>query len=83
MRSRASTPLAPSRAGSASPAGLCGEHRLRRALESLENGQAPADAAHECGFYDQPHLTRSLRRHLGVTPGMVRKRPSTSANRAP
>ncbi len=66
-----------------SPQAYAGEHRLRRALESLENGQAPADAAHECGFYDQPHLTRSLRRHLGVTPGMVRKRPSTSANRAP
>lgn len=65
-----------------SPQAYAREHRLRRAVEGLENGCAPAEVAHDNGFYDQPHLTRSLRRHLSVTPGQVRKQSSAGGDRA-
>jgi AraC-like DNA-binding protein len=28
-----------------------------------------ARVAAECGFHDQPHLTRAFRAHVGITPG--------------
>ncbi len=42
--------------------------RARRAAVLLREGVTPADVTHELGYYDQPHLTRSLRRYLGRTP---------------
>jgi hypothetical protein len=42
--------------------------RARRAAVRLREGATPADVTHELGYYDQPHLTRSLRRYLGRTP---------------
>jgi len=40
----------------------------RRAAVRLREGVAPAEVTHELGYYDQPHLTRSVRRYLGRTP---------------
>jgi AraC-like DNA-binding protein len=42
--------------------------RARRAGRLLEQGLAPADAAFEAGYSDQPHMTRELKRCLGRTP---------------
>jgi Helix-turn-helix domain len=42
--------------------------RARRAGVRLREGATPAEVTHELGYYDQPHVTRSLRRFLGQTP---------------
>jgi AraC-like DNA-binding protein len=42
--------------------------QARRAAVRLREGATPADATHELGYYDQPHLTRSVRRYLDRTP---------------
>ena len=42
--------------------------QARRAAVRLREGVTPADVTHELGYYDQPHLTRSMRRYLGGTP---------------
>lgn len=42
--------------------------RARRAAVRLREGATPAEVTHELGYYDQPHLTRSLRRFLGQRP---------------
>jgi len=42
--------------------------RIRRAQWLLREGHSPALAAHECGFYDQSHLTRCLKTVCGMTP---------------
>ncbi|MFF6772001.1 helix-turn-helix domain-containing protein [Streptomyces sp. NPDC012637] len=44
--------------------------QARRAL--LTTDTAIADVADACGFADQSHLTRTMRRHLGLTPGALR-----------
>jgi transcriptional regulator with XRE-family HTH domain len=45
--------------------------RARRATALLQRGGAIADAAQEAGYFDQAHLTRSLRRFVGQTPAQV------------
>jgi AraC family transcriptional regulator len=48
--------------------------RVERARELLVSGQhTPADVATLTGFADQSHLTRHVRRALGVTPGALTK----------
>lgn len=42
--------------------------RARMAGVRLCEGVAPAEVTNELGYFDQPHLTRSLRRFLGQTP---------------
>ena len=42
--------------------------QARRAAIRLREGATPADVTYELGYYDQPHLTRSMRRYLGRTP---------------
>ncbi len=42
--------------------------QARRAAVRLREGATPAEVTHELGYYDQPHLTRSVRRYLGRTP---------------
>ena len=45
--------------------------RARRAVRLLRAGEAPADVAHDAGYFDQSHLTRSLNRFVGQTPADV------------
>jgi len=45
--------------------------QARRAAVRLREGATPADVTYELGYYDQPHLTRSIRRYLGRTPAEV------------
>ncbi|MGO4329467.1 helix-turn-helix domain-containing protein [Cupriavidus sp. 2TAF22] len=42
--------------------------RVRHAQWLLRHGHSPALTAHECGFYDQSHLTRCLKSACGMTP---------------
>lgn len=47
--------------------------RLGRALDQIRGSQRPlCDIAIECGFYDQAHMGRLLKREIGLTPGEVR-----------
>ena len=48
--------------------------RARRALELLRRGAPIQDAVHGAGYFDQAHLTRSLRRFSGETPARIRRR---------
>jgi hypothetical protein len=45
--------------------------RARHAAILLTHGASIAEAQHEAGFYDQAHLTRSMRRYVGVTPATI------------
>jgi hypothetical protein len=42
--------------------------RARYATLLLKRGASIADATHGAGYFDQPHLTRSLKRLIGQTP---------------
>jgi hypothetical protein len=45
--------------------------RARRATSLLRDGAPIADVVHDVGYFDQAHLTRSLRRFIGQTPRQV------------
>lgn len=45
--------------------------RLRRAVEALQSGMPPAEAAVAAGFADQAHFTRQMREMMGLTPAVV------------
>jgi AraC-like DNA-binding protein len=45
--------------------------RARQAMTLLERGLSIADAIYQAGYADQPHLTRSLKRFIGQTPGQI------------
>jgi hypothetical protein len=45
--------------------------RARRATQLLREGLPPGDVALEAGYFDQAHLTRTLRRLIGLTPARV------------
>jgi hypothetical protein len=45
--------------------------RARRATCLLRQGRPILDVAHETGYYDQAHLTRSLQRFVGRSPGQI------------
>jgi AraC-like DNA-binding protein len=42
--------------------------RLQRALSGIAAGASLADAAHACGYYDQPHMARDFARLAGTSP---------------
>lgn len=42
--------------------------RARTAMTLLQRGVSILDTVQEAGYYDQPHLTRSVKRFLGQTP---------------
>jgi AraC-like DNA-binding protein len=48
--------------------------RAHHAVSLLEQGTAISDTVYEAGYFDQPHLTRSLRRFIGRTPGEIARR---------
>jgi AraC-like DNA-binding protein len=45
--------------------------RARQAMGLLQQGVSILDVVDEAGYYDQPHLTRSLKRWLGQTPAQI------------
>jgi AraC-like DNA-binding protein len=45
--------------------------RARYATNLLRRGVSIADTVHEAGFFDQAHLTRSLRHLMGLTPARI------------
>lgn len=45
--------------------------RLIRALEVVAEGRSWTEAAHQAGFADSPHLSRTFRRMFGVSPATV------------
>ena len=45
--------------------------RARHATNLLRRGLAIADVVHAAGYYDQAHLTRSLRQFIGLTPQKI------------
>jgi len=45
--------------------------RAQRAAALLQRGVPILDAVYETGYYDQPHLTRSLKRWVGHTPAQI------------
>jgi hypothetical protein len=45
--------------------------RARRAAALLRQGVSILDAVSEAGYFDQPHLTRSLKQWIGHTPAQV------------
>jgi hypothetical protein len=47
--------------------------RARHATSLLSRGVSILDTVGEAGYYDQAHLTRSLRRLVGLTPAQVRR----------
>lgn len=48
--------------------------RVDHARRLLLDGRPPAEVAAAAGFYDQSHLTRHFKRHVGVTPGRYARR---------
>jgi AraC-like DNA-binding protein len=42
--------------------------RVEQARRLLAAGAAPAAVAADCGFADQPHLSRVFKRAVGVSP---------------
>lgn len=48
--------------------------RAHGAVSLLEGGAPIADAALELGYFDQAHLTNSLRRFVGRTPAQIARR---------
>ncbi len=45
--------------------------RAKQATTLLQKGASIADAIFQIGYADQPHLTRSLKRFVGYTPGQI------------
>jgi AraC-like DNA-binding protein len=48
--------------------------RARSAVSLLERGTPISDAAFELGYFDQAHLTNSLKRFIGRTPSQIANR---------
>ena len=50
--------------------------RLRDAIHMLANGTSLTDTAHEAGFSDSAHFTRTFRQMLGIAPSALLKHSS-------
>ena len=58
-------------------AGIRQIERARQAALLLREGVAPLDVVHRLGYYDQPHLARSLGRFIGRTATELRRPDAT------
>lgn len=45
--------------------------RARYAAALLHQGVSILDAGYEAGYFDQPHMTRSLKQYMGQTPAQI------------
>jgi len=59
------------RATGLSQSRIRGIERAGRAAALLRRGVSIPDAVHEEGYFDQPHMTRSLKRWVGHTPAQI------------
>ena len=48
--------------------------RARSAVSLLEQGTPILDTAFELGYFDQAHLTNSLKRFIGKTPAQIARK---------
>jgi len=55
---------------------------IELARRLLLAGQRPAEVAAAVGFYDQSHLSRHFKRHLGVSPARYPGRPTATGRQA-
>ncbi len=51
--------------------------RANKAFRMLQQGTSILDTVYSLGYFDQPHLTRSLKRFMGQTPAQI-ARPLTT-----
>ena len=56
--------------------------RAHHALALLQQGTSILDTVHDAGYFDQPHLTRSLKRYTGQTPAQIARSHAASADPA-
>lgn len=54
------------------PASAIQIHRVNRAVSKLGKGVSLAELAHDCGFADQSHLSRSFRKFAHALPSRLR-----------
>ena len=47
--------------------------RARQAMTMLQEGRSIVDVVYEAGYFDQPHLTRSMKLFIGQTPSEIAK----------
>jgi AraC-like DNA-binding protein len=48
--------------------------RARYATLLLQRGASILDVTYEAGYFDQPHLTRSLKHFIGQTPAQIQEK---------
>lgn len=48
--------------------------RARYAMSLLQQGVSILDTVEQAGYFDQPHLTRSLKYLVGQTPAQIREK---------
>lgn len=53
------------------PGALYQIERARHAMTLLQQGVSILDTVEQAGYYDQPHLTRSLKHLMGQTPAQI------------
>lgn len=46
-------------------------HRAQQAAALLRQGTSILNTVYEAGYFDQPHLTRSLKQFIGYTPAQI------------
>jgi len=64
------------RATGLTPGQLHQVERVRHAARLLQQGVSILDTVAAAGYYDQPHLTRAMRRFLGQTPAHLAQPPA-------
>lgn len=49
--------------------------RARHAAACLKQNMSILDTVYACGYSDQPHLTRAMKRYIGVSPTQIKTTP--------
>lgn len=57
--------------------------RAQHAEQLLKQGVSILDTVDAVGYFDQPHLTRALKRWIGHTPAEIARQSLTTSNRIP